>query len=114
MFIELATLPIEMQQQFLQVKQGEQIVITQQGEIVTTATINQQPINQQPTSQQASDYKGDFDFNLERTKKAIGETDSNGRAKHTIALPQGLTKTQLLAWLDENIPMHLEKRAVIS
>lgn len=61
MFIELATLPIEMQQQFLKVKQGEQLIITQQGEIVTTATINQQP----------SYANGDFNFDLQRIKKSV-------------------------------------------
>lgn len=35
---------------------------------------------------------GDFDFDLERMKEAIGETDENGRAKNTIAIPKGLAK----------------------
>lgn len=49
-------------------------------------------------------------FDIERLKEAIGETDENGRPKHTLALPRGLNKEQLSAWLKENIPAYLENR----
>lgn len=39
------------------------------------------------TKAQPSYANGDFDFDLERMKEAIGETDENGRAKHTVAIP---------------------------
>lgn len=39
------------------------------------------------TKAQPSYANGDFDFDLERMKEAIGETDENGRAKHTVAVP---------------------------
>lgn len=44
------------------------------------------------TKAQPSYANGDFDFDLERMKEAIGETDENGRAKNTIAIPKGLAK----------------------
>ena len=49
-------------------------------------------------------------FDIERMKEAIGKTDENGRPKQTLALPQGLNKEQLSAWLKENIPAHLKNR----
>lgn len=63
----------------------EQLVLEQakkQG--VTAQTWIIQTLKQATTPSYAN---GDFDFDLERMKEAIGETDENGRAKHTVAVP---------------------------
>ncbi len=82
MVIELTTLPLEIQEQIQRIKQGEQIIITDQGKVMTCATVDTQP----------SYANGDFEFDLERMKQAIGETDENGRAKHATTIPKGLAK----------------------
>lgn len=91
MLIELTTLPLEIQEQIQHIKQGEQIIITDQGKVMTCATVDAQP----------SYANGDFEFDLERMKQAIGETDENGRAKHTTTIPKGLAKDKeaFRAWI---------------
>ncbi|MDO5050618.1 hypothetical protein [Moraxella equi] len=43
-------------------------------------------------------------FDIERLTKAIGETDENGCAKHTVSLPKGLAKDKeaFRAWVKAN------------
>lgn len=85
MLIELAVLPTEIQQQILHIKQGEQIIIAQQGEIIKTATINEQP----------SYAHGDFNFDLNSLQQSI----ESGR----IEVPKSVTKDMesFDKWLDE-------------
>lgn len=68
----------------------EQIIIAEaqkQGQDPTTWLIEAIQAKAQP-----SYAKGDFDFDLERMKEAIGETDENGRAKNTVEIPKSAMK----------------------
>lgn len=47
-------------------------------------------------------------FDMERMKYAIDDYETKEQAlQNGLTLPQGKNETQLLAWLDENIPTHL-------
>lgn len=104
MFFELSQLPQAMQEHILN-NDNSMVQIVNNGQVIKNVHFDE------PNDEQAYyEYFYRHHFDIERLKKAIGETDENGRAKKTIALPQGLTKEQLKVWLDENIPKHLAKK----
>ena len=82
MLIELTTLPLEIQEQIQRIKQGEQIIITDQGKVMTCATVDTQP----------SYANGDFEFDLERMKQAVEAP--------TVAVPHFDSDEDFLAWLE--------------
>lgn len=94
--------------------QLEQAIIAQaKAQGISTQELAVATLQQQfaPDEEQAYyDWFYRHHFDIERLKEAIGETDENGRPKHTLALPRGLNKEQLSAWLKENIPAYLENR----
>lgn len=82
MLIELSHLPMIVQQQILTAKSDEIIQIVDNGQVIKNIHL----------LEPKSYANGDFDFDLERMQQAIGETDENGHAKHTITVPKGLAK----------------------
>ena len=50
------------------------------------------------------EYFYEHHFDIDRLTKAIGETDDNGRAKHTHRVPKGLAKDKeaFRAWVKAN------------
>lgn len=93
MIIEIATLPPAMQ---AWVK-----TLPTQGEIHFTKE-NDNLIIQEPL------------FDIERMKQALKGCESKEEAlKNGLMLPQGKNETELLAWLDENIPKHLASKGLV-
>lgn len=80
MILELATLPIAIQEQITHLKAGEQLIIANQGREITSATVN------------PSYEKGDFDYDLQRMKQAVEAP--------RITVPRFDTVEELSAWLD--------------
>lgn len=87
MLIELSQLPQIIQEQILTAKTDNTLQIVQNGQVIKHYTA------------QDDDEQAYYDlfyehFDIERMKEAIGETDENGRAKNTIAVPKGLAKNK--------------------
>ncbi len=80
MILELATLPIAIQEQITHLKAGEQLIIANQGREITSATVN------------PSYEKGDFDYDLQRMKQMM-DTEFK-------PMPSFASDDEFLAWVN--------------
>lgn len=84
MLIELSQLPQIVQQHILS-QNNEVIQIVNNGQVIKTIQFGE------PNDEDAYyEHFHQHHFDIERMKQAIGETDENGCAKHTTAIPKGL------------------------
>lgn len=92
MMIELSQLPPALQAQILT---ADTLQVVRNGQIIKQYTTDEQAYGNYF-------YRHHFDRHV--LQQAIGETDNNGCAKHTLSLPKGLAKDKAAfrAWVKAN------------
>lgn len=96
MLIELSQLPQAMQE-YLLGDESEVVQVVNDGQVITSLQVKK------PEDAYYEHFYAHH-FDVEKLAQAIGETDENGRAKHAITIPKGLSadKEVFRQWLKAN------------